>query len=38
MRTNIAQQVAGEISACAQAKVSRRWDLLRPIIGAGAGR
>jgi hypothetical protein len=33
MRTNITQQVAGGIFGVSQATVSRRWDLLRPLIG-----
>jgi hypothetical protein len=33
MRTNITQQIAGDIFGCSQATVSRRWDLLRPAIG-----
>jgi hypothetical protein len=33
MRTNITQQVAGEIFGCSQPAVSRRWDLLRSVIG-----
>ena len=33
MRTNLTQQVAGDIFGCSQATVSRRWDLLRPAIG-----
>lgn len=34
MRTNITQEVAGEIFGCSQPTVSRRWDLLRPVIAA----
>jgi hypothetical protein len=33
MRTNLTQEVAGDIFGCSQATVSRRWDLLRPAIG-----
>jgi hypothetical protein len=33
MRTNITQEMAGDISGCPRATVSRRWDLLRPAIG-----
>lgn len=33
MRTNLTQQIAGDIFGCSQATVSRRWDLLRPAIG-----
>ncbi len=33
MRRNITQLVAGGIFGCSQATVSRRWDLLRPVIG-----
>ena len=33
MRTNITQDLAGGIFGCSQATVSRRWDLLRPVIG-----
>ena len=33
MRTNLTQEVAGGIFGCSQATVSRRWDLLRPVIG-----
>ena len=33
MRTNITQEMAGDIFGCSQATVSRRWDLLRPAIG-----
>jgi len=33
LRTNITQEMAGGIFGCSQATVSRRWDLLRPIIG-----
>jgi hypothetical protein len=33
MRRNIVQEVAGEIFGCSQPTVSRRWDLLRPVIG-----
>ena len=32
MRRNFVQEVAGEIFGCSQATVSRRWDLLRPVI------
>jgi hypothetical protein len=33
LRTNITQEMAGDIFGCSQATVSRRWDLLRPVIG-----
>lgn len=33
MRKNITQEVAGAIFGVSQATVSRRWDLLRPLIG-----
>jgi hypothetical protein len=33
MRTNLTQEIAGDIFGCSQATVSRRWDLLRPAIG-----
>lgn len=33
MRTNITQEMAGDIFGCSQATVSRRWDLPRPAIG-----
>jgi hypothetical protein len=33
MRTNLTQEVAGDIFGCSQPTVSRRWDLLRPAIG-----
>lgn len=33
MRRNIVQAAAGEIFGCSQPTVSRRWDLLRPVIG-----
>jgi DDE superfamily endonuclease len=33
MRTNLTQEMAGDIFCCSQATVSRRWDLLRPVIG-----
>ena len=33
MRRNLVQAVAGEIFSCSQPTVSRRWDLLRPVIG-----
>ena len=33
MRTNITQAFAGAIFGVSQATVSRRWDLLRPVIG-----
>jgi hypothetical protein len=33
MRRNTTQAAAGAIFGCSQATVSRRWDLLRPIIG-----
>jgi hypothetical protein len=33
MRKNITQEFAGAIFGVSQATVSRRWDLLRPLIG-----
>ena len=33
MRRNVTQRVAGAIFGCSQPTVSRRWDLLRPVIG-----
>jgi len=33
MRSNLTQEIAGGIFGCSQATVSRRWDLLRPVIG-----
>ena len=33
MRTNITQAFAGAIFGVSQSTVSRRWDLLRPLIG-----
>jgi DDE superfamily endonuclease len=33
MRSNITQARAGNIFGCSQPTVSRRWDLLRPVIG-----
>src|SRR3954467_6598769 len=33
MRTNMPQDVAGAIFGVSQPTVSRRWDLLRPLIG-----
>jgi len=33
MRSNITQSRAGEVFGCSQPTVSRRWDLLRPVIG-----
>lgn len=33
MRRNLVQAVAGEVFGCSQPTVSRRWDLLRPVIG-----
>lgn len=33
MRRNFTQEVAVGIFGCSQATVSRRWDLLRPVIG-----
>jgi DDE superfamily endonuclease len=33
MRTNMTQALAGAIFGCSQATVSRRWDLIRPVIG-----
>jgi DDE superfamily endonuclease len=33
MRKNLTQQAAGAIFGVSQATVSRRWDLLRPLIG-----
>jgi hypothetical protein len=33
MRTNITQAIAAALFEVSQATVSRRWDLLRPLIG-----
>jgi hypothetical protein len=33
MRKNITQELAGAIFGVSQSTVSRRWDLLRPVIG-----
>src|SRR5690349_11602906 len=33
MRTNVTQDVAGAVFGVSQPTVSRRWDLLRPLIG-----
>jgi hypothetical protein len=33
MRKNLTQEVAGVIFGVSQSTVSRRWDLLRPLIG-----
>lgn len=33
MRKNITQEAAGAIFGCSQPAVSRRWDLIRPVIG-----
>ena len=33
MRRNLVQDAAGAIFGCSQPTVSRRWDLLRPVIG-----
>src|SRR5215470_8094931 len=33
MRKNITQETVGAIFGVSQATVSRRWDLLRPLIG-----
>lgn len=33
LRTNLTQQVAGEVFGVSQPTVSQRWDLLRPLIG-----
>jgi DDE superfamily endonuclease len=33
MRANITQERAGQVFGVSQATVSRRWDLLRPVIG-----
>jgi hypothetical protein len=33
LRTNITQEMAGDIFGCSQATVSRRWNLLRPVTG-----
>ena len=38
MRTNITQEVAGDIFGCSQPTASRRWDLLRPVIAAVLAR
>ena len=32
-RANITQAMAGDVLGCSQATVSRRWDLLCPVIG-----
>ena len=32
MRRNVTQEMAGAIFAASQSTVSRRWDLLRPVI------
>lgn len=34
MRRNVTQAVAGAVFGCSQSTVSRRWDLLRPVIAA----
>ena len=33
MRKNVTQDFAGAVFGVSQATVSRRWDLLRPLIG-----
>jgi hypothetical protein len=33
MRRNFTQEAAGAVFGCSQPTVSRRWDLLRPVIG-----
>ena len=33
MRRNIVQAAAANVFKCSQPTVSRRWDLLRPVIG-----
>ncbi len=33
MRKNVTQDFAGAIFGVSQSTVSRRWDLLRPVIG-----
>jgi len=33
MRRNLAQAAAADVFECSQPTVSRRWDLLRPVIG-----
>ena len=33
MRRNVTQEFAGGVFGCSQPTVSRRWDLLRPVIG-----
>jgi hypothetical protein len=33
LRRNLVQEVAGEFFGVSQSTVSRRWDLLRPVIG-----
>ena len=33
MRTNVTQDFAGAVFGVSQSTVSRRWDLLRPLIG-----
>ncbi len=35
MRKNVTQDFAGAVFGVSQATVSRRWDLLRPLIGDG---
>jgi hypothetical protein len=38
MRRNITQEIAGGIFGCSQPTVSRRWDLIRPVIAAVLAR
>jgi hypothetical protein len=33
MRKNVTQEFAGAVFGVSQSTVSRRWDLLRPVIG-----
>ena len=33
MRRNVTQEFAGGVFGCSQPTVSRRWDVLRPVIG-----
>ncbi len=37
LRKNVTQEFAGAIFGVSQATVSRRWDLLRPLIGQVLG-
>src|SRR5512135_3471877 len=38
MRRNLVQAVAGNVFGCSQPTVSRRWDLLRPVIAKVCAR